>query len=66
VDKQENKGFDEVRSEIEGKLKPQAAGQAVEKLRQEATVTLDEAYFGPATPAPAAGIGAPAAPPVAK
>jgi parvulin-like peptidyl-prolyl isomerase len=60
VDKQENKGFDEVRSEIEGKLKPEMAGDAVEKLRKDATVTIDDAYFGPATPAPAAaGPGAP-------
>lgn len=54
VDKQEKKSFEEARTEIETRLKPEVAGQAVEKLRKEATVTMDDAYFGPATPPPAA------------
>jgi parvulin-like peptidyl-prolyl isomerase len=66
VDKQEKKEFAEVRGEIESRLKPQLAGEAVEKLRKDATVTMDESFFGPApgtTPAAgAAPTGAPAAP----
>ena len=58
VDSQENKSFEDVRSEIEAKLKPQAAGAAVEQLRKATVVTLDDAYFGPPTAAPASPGGA--------
>jgi parvulin-like peptidyl-prolyl isomerase len=54
VDKRESRSFEDVRTEIEDRLKPEAAGAAVEKLRKEASVTLDEAYFGPASPTPPA------------
>ena len=45
------KTMEEVRPEMELKLKPDLARQAVEKLRKEIKVEVDEGYFGPATPA---------------
>lgn len=60
VDTKESKTFEEVRPEIENKLKPQLAGEAVEQLRKDAAVTMDDAYFGPAAPVPVAPAPAPA------
>lgn len=65
VDKQENKAFEEVRTEIEGKLKPQAAGAAVEALRKSSVVKLDDDYFGPVGPPPGAPPAGAAVPPPA-
>jgi peptidyl-prolyl cis-trans isomerase C len=50
VQKREAKTFDEVRPEIEKKLRPEKAKQAVELLRKQASVTIDESFFGPAAP----------------
>src|SRR5882724_4959033 len=51
VDKHETKTFDEVRVEIEKKIRPDLAKKAVDDLRKEATVNIDESFFGPAAPA---------------
>jgi len=51
VEKHETKTFDEVRGEIEKKIRPELAKKAVDDLRKQATVNIDESFFGPATPA---------------
>jgi peptidyl-prolyl cis-trans isomerase C len=50
VESHVTKPLPEVRADIEKKLRPELAAQAVTALRQTASVHLDEAYFGPATP----------------
>lgn len=52
----------EVRPDIEKKLRPALAQQAVADLRKQATVDLDESFFGPAAPTALVG---PATPPPA-
>jgi peptidyl-prolyl cis-trans isomerase C len=52
VEKREAKTFDEVRPEIEKKLKPDAEKQLVENLRKQTTVKIDDSFFGPAPAAP--------------
>lgn len=61
VDKRESKSMDQVRGDIEKKLRPEIATKAVEELRQSAKVTLEDSYFGPAQPVPPVGATAPAA-----
>jgi parvulin-like peptidyl-prolyl isomerase len=51
VEKHESKTFDEVRPEIEKKLRPELAKQAVDNLRKSTTVKVDDSFFGPAPPA---------------
>ena len=51
VEKHESKTLDEVRPEIEKKLRPELAKQAVDNLRKQTTVKVDDSFFGPATPA---------------
>ncbi len=43
-------GFDELKPDLEKRVKPDAAKQIVEDLRKAAPVTFDEAYFGPEAP----------------
>lgn len=63
------KSLDEARPDIEKKLRPQIAREEVQQLRKNATVLMDDAYFGPA-PSPLPGrLGAvppPPPPPAAK
>ena len=40
------KNIADVRTEIETKMKPELARQAIENLRKQANITLDENYFG--------------------
>ena len=40
------KNLADVRPDIEAKLKPELARQAIENLRKQANITLDENYFG--------------------
>jgi peptidyl-prolyl cis-trans isomerase C len=47
VQKREAKTFDEVRAEIEKKLRPEKARQAVQELRKQASIMIDESFFGP-------------------
>ncbi len=60
VDKVEFKPFDEVKPEIEAKLKPELARKQMDELKTNFSVNLDEKFFGPPTPPPAAS---PAGPP---
>jgi len=46
--KRETKSFEEVRPEIEKKLGPELAQKAVEKIKSQTPVQIDEAFFGPA------------------
>jgi len=55
VEKRESKPFESVKSDLEGKVKPEAARASVESLRKNAKVVLDESYFGPEGAAPGAG-----------
>ena len=50
VEKHDTRTFDEVRAEIEKKLRPEKAKEAVEALRKQTPVTIDESFFGPAAP----------------
>jgi parvulin-like peptidyl-prolyl isomerase len=51
VDKHDTKNFEEMRPQLEEKLRPEAARASVEDLRKNSTVVMDESYFGPAQPA---------------
>ena len=48
VQKHETKSFEEVRPEIEKKLGPELAQKAIEKLKSQTAVQIDEVFFGPA------------------
>jgi peptidyl-prolyl cis-trans isomerase C len=50
VEKKEFKTFEEVRPEMERRMRPEMARQAVEDLRKQASVTIDDGFFGAATP----------------
>lgn len=64
ADKRESKPFEEVRAEIEGRLKPEMAQKAVENLKAKSNITYNDAFFGPpAAAAPPPGAPVPAAPP---
>jgi parvulin-like peptidyl-prolyl isomerase len=56
VEQRDSKTFDELRPEIDKRMRPDLAKKSMDDMRKNAQVTLDESYF--ATPAPAA----PAAP----
>jgi len=60
VEQHDTTTFDEVRPELEKRLRPELARTAVENFRKQVPVTLDEGFFGPAA-APAAP-AVPAAP----
>ena len=67
VEKREAKSFADVRPQLEQNLKPELARDAVEDLRKNANVVLDESYFGAEAPAaPAGGAGPAPAPAPAK
>jgi peptidyl-prolyl cis-trans isomerase C len=53
VEKHETKSFEEVRTEIDQKLGPEMAQKAIEKLKSQTKVDVDESFFGPAQPQPA-------------
>lgn len=46
VEQREAKTFDEIRPELEKKMRPELAKQALEDLKKATPVTLDETYFG--------------------
>jgi peptidyl-prolyl cis-trans isomerase C len=52
VEKKTVKSFEETRPDLEKRLKPEQARQAIEEIRKKADVKIDDAFFGPA-PAPA-------------
>jgi peptidyl-prolyl cis-trans isomerase C len=51
VEQHDTKAFDEVKSELEKRMRPELARNAVENLRRQTPVTLDDSFFGP-TPVP--------------
>jgi peptidyl-prolyl cis-trans isomerase C len=51
VEKHETKSFDEMRPEIDKQLGPEMAQKAIEKLKSETKVQIDDAFFGPSEPA---------------
>jgi len=55
VEQHEVKPFEEVRAEVVKKVRPELAHSAMENLQKQATVVIDDGYFGtaPAAPAPA-------------
>lgn len=62
VDKRDTPSFESLREEIENRIKPDQARQAVEALAKNAAVVMNDSYFGPAPtpmvpPAPGAGAG---------
>ncbi len=58
VDEHKSKSLEETRGEIEKTMRPELARKEVEALREKATVTIDDGFFGAAAPA---GPGAPPA-----
>jgi peptidyl-prolyl cis-trans isomerase C len=56
VESHVTKTLPEVKNEIAAKLKPDMARQAVDAMRQKATVTIDDSFFGPAQAAPPAAV----------
>lgn len=64
VDAHDSRKVEDVRAEIEGRLKPEMAQKAVEELKAKTAITYNEAFFGPsaAAPAPAPVKGAIATP----
>jgi parvulin-like peptidyl-prolyl isomerase len=50
VEAHETKTFDEERADIEKKLRPEKTKAAVEALRKQASVMIDESFFGPPAP----------------
>jgi peptidyl-prolyl cis-trans isomerase C len=53
VEQHDVKTFDEVRPEIEKRMRPEVAREEMEKLQKQVPVIMDERFFGPA-PAPPA------------
>ena len=54
VEQKEAKPFEEVKADIEKRLRPEVAQKTLEEMRKAGNVTLDPTYFGeaPAAPAP--------------
>jgi parvulin-like peptidyl-prolyl isomerase len=50
VESRDTKSFEEAKDEIAKRVKPEAAKQAIEDMRKNAAVVLDETYFGPPQP----------------
>lgn len=48
VEQHDTKSFDDVKSDLEKKMRPELARSAVENLRRQTPVILDDGYFGPA------------------
>ena len=48
VEQHDTKSFDEVKSDLEKKMRPELARSAVENLRRQTPVILDDGFFGPA------------------
>ena len=62
VDSREAKTFEEMRPEIEKRLRPELAQKKLEQMRQSSAVVIDEQYFGAAPPFPPAAPAVPAPP----
>jgi peptidyl-prolyl cis-trans isomerase C len=51
VEQRDAKTFDELRPDLEKKMRPELARKAMEDLKKSVTVQMDDGYFGPAQPA---------------
>jgi peptidyl-prolyl cis-trans isomerase C len=47
VEKKDTKAFEEVKQQLETQARPTAAREAIEQMRKDAAVTIDDVYFGP-------------------
>ena len=65
LESKDTRSFEEVKPEIERRLRPEMTQKAIEDLVKKANTTLDPDFFGPAPPAPGA-MPAAAPPPPAK
>lgn len=63
VEKHETSKFEDVKTGIDQKLKPELAQKAVEDIRKQTTVTINDAYFGAPPSATPAASPAPTTPP---
>ena len=52
VESREAQTFEQARPALEQRMRPEAARAAADKLKNDAAIKLDDAYFGPAQPAP--------------
>ena len=52
VEKKDARKLEDVRSEIENRLKPEMAQKAIEDLKAKTNITYNDAFFGPAAAAP--------------
>lgn len=52
VEEKSSKTFEEARPDVEKRIKPEQARQALEEIRKKASVKLDDAFFGSTQPAP--------------
>jgi peptidyl-prolyl cis-trans isomerase C len=50
VEEKQTKSFEDAKTEIADKLRPEAAKKEVDDMRKKASVTFDDSYFGPAAP----------------
>jgi peptidyl-prolyl cis-trans isomerase C len=50
VEERKSKPFEEVKPQIEAKIKPEIAQKAVADLKAKSNISYDESYFGKATP----------------
>jgi len=57
VESHDTKPLAEVRADIEKKLRPEVAREEVTALRKNATVVVDDSFFGPAAPPAAPSLG---------
>jgi peptidyl-prolyl cis-trans isomerase C len=48
VEQHDTKTFEELKPDLEKKMRPELARNAVENLRRQTPVTLDDSFFGPA------------------
>jgi hypothetical protein len=62
VDKRDTTTFDDAKSEIENKLRPEMARKSLEDMLTTANIVYDDAYFGPEQPKEP--VEAPAKPPI--
>lgn len=60
VETHENKTLEEMKPDIEKRVRPEMAQKTMDDLQKKTTVQFDDEYFGGAAPAPAPAVPAPA------
>lgn len=50
IEEKKARTYEEAKGEIEGKIKPEMAQKALEDLKKQTPITIDDAYFGPPGP----------------